>query len=65
MRTQLLGLPLEQALELLRAEGIEPQTDVTRAPGREERARGVLRVVYASDDGRRLTAAEFLEPPRE
>ena len=34
----------------------------TAAPRRREAQEGELRVVYASDDGRRLTAARFLNP---
>ena len=62
MRTELLGLSLERAQELLRGEGIEPQIAVTRSPRRAQDAGGTLRVVYASSDGKRLTAAAFLEP---
>lgn len=62
MRDDLLGLPLERALETLHAEGIVPEITRTSAPRRGEEARGVLRVVYASDDGGRLTVAGFLDP---
>ena len=61
MRTDLLGLELPRALELLRAEGLQPDITVTHAP-RRARDEGVLRVVYASDGGERLTASPFLEP---
>ena len=50
MRTQLLGLPLKQAEAILSEEGVHPQV------------RGKLRVVYASDDGKKLVAARFLDP---
>ena len=61
MRTDLLGLELSRAQELLRAEGVRPDVTVTRAPKRAQ-DEGVLRVVYASDGGERLTASPFLEP---
>ena len=61
MRTGILGLELTAALILLRAEGIEPEVTVTAAPKAAARE-GTLRVVYASDDGKRLTAACFVDP---
>ena len=65
MRTDLLGLPLEQALCMLNGEGIDPQITVTNAPRRANETRGMLRVVFASDDGAQLTAARFLDPLTE
>ena len=65
MRTDLLGLPLEQALCMLKGEGIDPQITVTNAPRRANETRGMLRVVFASDDGAQLTAARFLDPLTE
>ena len=65
MRTDLLGLPLEQALRVLAGEGVEPQVTVTNAPRRASETRGMLRVVFASDDGAKLTAARFLDPIEE
>ena len=62
MRDDLLGLPLERALDVLRAEGVSASVTQTRAPKRADETRGVLRVVYASDDGERLTVARFLDP---
>ena len=62
MRTELLGLPLEPALERLAQEGIVPQVVRTSAPRRGEDPRAVERVVYASDDGARLTVCGFLDP---
>lgn len=62
MREELLGLTLDQARERLALRGIVPQVNVTSAPKRERETGGVLRVVHASDDGRRLTAARFLDP---
>ena len=62
MRTQLLGLALSDAQALLLEEGIIPQVRVTSAPRREGATDGTLRVVYASDDGRFLTASSFLSP---
>ena len=61
MRAELLGLDLARAKEILRAEGIEPRVTVTCAPWGGERD-GTLRVVYAASDGKRLTAAAFLQP---
>ncbi|MBR3795807.1 MAG: hypothetical protein IKK34_07235 [Clostridia bacterium] len=65
MRTDLLGLPLEDALCALRSEGIGPDVTITNAPRRANETRGMLRVVFASDDGRRVTAARFLDPIEE
>ena len=65
MRADLLGLPLEHALAVLEREGITPQVTVTNAPRRANETRGMLRVVYASDNGMRLTAARFLDPIQE
>ena len=62
MRIDLLGLELDQALSVLGGEGIEPQVTSTCAPRRREEARGTLRVVYASDDGKRLTVSGFVDP---
>ena len=61
MRDDLLGLPLERALDVLKAEGVSASVTQTRAPRRADEARGMLRVVYASDSGERLTAARFLD----
>ena len=65
MRDDLLGLPLEQALDMLRAEGISADVLQTCAPRRADETRGMLRVVFASDDGRRLTVSRFLDPIAE
>ena len=65
MRTDLLGLPLEHALGVLAGEGIPPQVTITNAPRRANETRGMFRVVFASDDGMRLTAARFLDPIEE
>lgn len=62
MRTQLLGLSVEQAEAILGEEGIHPQVDETRAPRRERNEGGVMRVVFASDNGRKLVAARFFDP---
>ena len=62
MRDDLMGLELESALDALHSEGIEPQVTLTSAPKRREETGGVLRIVYASDDGRRLTVSRFLDP---
>ena len=62
MREGVLGLELDRALSVLAHEGIEPQVTLTYAPRRRDETRGVLRVVYASDDGRQLTVSRFLDP---
>ena len=62
MRDDLLGLQLERALDVLKAEGISASVTQTCAPKRADETRGVLRVVYASGDGKRLTVARFLDP---
>lgn len=60
MRVDLLGLELSDARRILQGEGEEPA--VTRTGARSE---GVWRVVYASDDGKRLTVAAFVEPLKQ
>ncbi len=60
MRTELLGLALDEALDLLQKEGVEPIVQRTCAPRRAEETRGTLRVVSATDTV--LTAARFLDP---
>ena len=65
MRDDLMGLTLEHALEMLRGEDISPEIAQTDAPKRRDASGGVLRVVYASDDGKRLTVARFLDPIAE
>ena len=62
MRDDLMGLELDSALAVLKGEGIEQQITLTSAPKRVSETGGVLRVVYASDDGRRLTVSRFLDP---
>lgn len=62
--TALLGLPLEEAIRRLRAEGVEPTVDITRAPRRPEGI-GALRVVRVSENGRVVTACAFLDTLRE
>ncbi len=64
MRTELLGLELTKVLEMLSGEGIQPQVTVTAAPKKADRE-GVLRVVFASDDGRRLIVSRFVDPVAE
>ena len=61
MREELLGLPLDEALRLMQAQGLSPRVTLTAAPRRASSQEGVLRVVYASESGE-LTAARFLEP---
>ena len=65
MRDDLMGLELDCALELLKGEGVSPEITQTDAPKRRNETGGVLRVVYASDDGKRLTVARFLDPIAE
>ena len=60
-----MGLTLEHALELLKEEGVSPEIRKTDAPKRREETGGNLRVVYASDDGTKLTVARFLDPIAE
>ena len=62
MRMQMLGLELKQAETILDAQGIKPQVTTTDAPRRKQTAGGTMRVVYASDDGRKLVAARFFDP---
>ena len=62
MRIDLLGLDVDAAQAILAGEGICPQITLTSAPKRTEETRGVLRVVFASDDGAQLTVARFLDP---
>ena len=62
MREDLLGLDLAKAQAILAGEGVVPAVTVTRAPKRAQREDGVLRVVYASDDGASLTVSAFLDP---
>ena len=57
-----MGLELSMAHTMLEAEGIDPEITVTRAPRRQEDDGCVLRVVYASDDGRQLTVSPFVDP---
>ena len=53
---QLLGMPLEQALETLRHQGQEPRVTVTSAP-RSTRSEGTLRVIRVRQN--ELVAARF------
>ena len=62
MRHDLLGLELSMARAMLQSEGIEPEITVTRAPRRQDDAGCTMRVVYAGDDGRRLTVSGFVDP---
>lgn len=65
MRHDLLGLELSMALDMLAGEGIKPQVTVTRAPKRQDETNCILRVVYASDDGKALTVSAFVDPIAE
>ena len=62
MRHDLLGLPLELALERLKAEGITPEVQVTNAPRRRDETAGELRVVSVSDGAETLIVSRFLDP---
>ena len=62
MRHDLLGLPLELALERLKAEGITPEVQVTNAPRRRDETAGELRVVSALCGGAQLLVSRFLDP---
>ena len=61
MRTDLLGLELDDALAMLEKEGIVPDVTQTAAPKKTDRE-GKLRVVFAGDDGKVLIAARFVDP---
>ena len=60
MMSALLGLPLEDALKVLEARGIQPEIKETAPPrgGRD----GSLRVVRCRNGGRQLTVAAFQDP---
>jgi len=53
----LRGLPLENAVSVLRERGIEPE--IIRTAGFREAADGTERVIRIQEDGRRLTVARF------
>lgn len=59
----LAGLPLETALERLKAEGKTPQIVKTCAPRRRDEAReGILRVLRYDEARNELTVALFADP---
>ncbi len=60
--TELLGLPLERALAVLRARGVEPTVEWTQNPRRP--VEGTPRVVRVLEGGRRLTCACFPDGTR-
>ena len=60
MRTELLGLELDQALALLRAEGKNPAVRETRSPRRREQEGGTLRVVSVKED--EVLVSRFFDP---
>ena len=60
--TNLLGLPLAEALRRLGEQGIAPE--ILRTAGRREAADGTERVIRISEDGRRLTVARFPDTVR-
>lgn len=55
--TNILGLPLDEALCRLKDQGICPE--IIRTAGWREAAEGTERVIRISEDGRRLTVARF------
>ena len=55
--TSVLGLPLDEALARLRAQGVEPAVEFTENP--RHPSEGTARVVRVAEDGRRLTCARF------
>lgn len=57
---RLLGLPLQEALERLRAQGMEPAVIISKAPRRPDEV-GAFRVVRVRSGGREITACAFLE----
>jgi len=57
--TELLGLPLDTALDLLKQKGIsDVRVEIYTAP-RDENTRGTLRIVRVRDGGRYLTVCRF------
>jgi hypothetical protein len=60
LNSALLGLPLAEALDRLRAQGIEPTVLVSRAPRRVE-GQGAPRVVRVQQEGRVLTVCAFMD----
>ncbi len=59
MTLSLAGMPLNAALESLKALGIAPKTIVEVNAPRERITRGTLRVVRISEGGETLTCARF------
>ncbi len=59
----LRGLPLENAVSVLREKGIEPE--IIRTAGFREAADGTERVIRIQEDGRRLTVARFPDMVKE
>ncbi len=55
--TELMGLPLTDALERLRDKGIEPK--IIRVSGWREAAEGTERVIRVSEDAAYITVARF------
>ncbi len=60
MNLMLIGMPLPEAIQILRASGTEPEVQITSAP--RIHGRNVLRVLRVSPDGKKLTAAPFPVP---
>ena len=57
--TELLGLPLDKALERLRALGIETPTRIETHAPRGPLEGGTLRVLSVRDEGRTLIVSAF------
>lgn len=55
---RVLGLPLEKALSVLKAEGISPIIETTAPPHRPDKT-GTLRVVGVQEQGNKLIVAAF------
>lgn len=60
----LLGLPLDEAIRRLDAEGVQPAVTVSCAPRRPEGV-GALRVVCVREGGRQLIACAFTDLVKE
>ena len=62
--TNLLGLPLDEAIRRLYACGVEPAVTISRAPRRPE-GLGAYRVVQVQAEGREITACAFVDALKE
>lgn len=64
MGVNVLGLPLDEAIQRLAAQGIQPKVTISRAPRRPEEV-GALRVVQVRDGGAGLVACAFVQDLKE